>query len=79
VSCSMAALHAAGRALTVAVDVWPPGCVCRVLEVCDRVKGALGPDTDCTITPAPADSLAAGSTTSTALGRKACKDVTSSA
>lgn len=49
----------------------------RVLEVCDRVKGALGPDTDCTITPAPADSLAAGSTTSTALGRKACKDVTS--
>ncbi|KAL4855006.1 ACT domain-containing protein ACR10 [Chlorella vulgaris] len=48
-----------------------------VLEVCDRVKGALGPDTDCTITPAPADSLAAGSTTSTALGRKACKDVTS--
>lgn len=49
----------------------------RVLEVCDRVKGALGPDTDCTITPAPLDSLAAGATTSAALGRKACKDVTS--
>lgn len=92
-----------------------------MLEVCDRVKGALGPDTgeqeagtrqrmlacvfgascaaaagllppaclpaapppatpaaDCTITPAPLDSLAAGATTSAALGRKACKDVTSS-
>jgi UTP:GlnB (protein PII) uridylyltransferase len=48
----------------------------RVLEVCDRVKGALGPDTDCTITPAPADSLAAGA--STVPRRKACKDVTSS-
>jgi hypothetical protein len=45
------------------------------LEVCDRVKGALGPDTDCTITPAPADSLAAGA--STVPRRKACKDVTS--
>ncbi|KAL4458483.1 hypothetical protein ABPG75_013348 [Micractinium tetrahymenae] len=50
----------------------------RVLEVCDRVKGALGPDTECTITPAPPDSLAAGASTSTALRRKACKDVTSS-
>lgn len=49
----------------------------RVLEVCDRVKGALGPDTECTITPAPADSLAAGAPASTVLGRKACKDVTS--
>lgn len=50
----------------------------RVLEVCDRVKGALGPDTECTVTPAPPDSLAAGTTTSV-LRRKACKDVTSTA
>jgi len=49
-----------------------------VLEVCDRVKGALGPDTECTITPAPPDSLAAGASASTVLRRKACKDVTSS-
>lgn len=32
---------------------------------------------ECTITPAPADSLAAGTGASSALGRKACKDVTS--
>lgn len=51
----------------------------RVLEVCDRVKGALGPNTDCTITPAPRDSLAAGAGTAcAAVGRRACKDVTSS-
>ena len=35
------------------------------------------PAAECTITPAPADSLAAGASASTALRRKACKDVTS--
>ncbi|PSC71312.1 ACT domain-containing ACR9-like [Micractinium conductrix] len=49
----------------------------RVLEICDRVKGALGPDTECTITPAPPDSLSAGTSASSKLLRKACKDVTS--
>ena len=51
-----------------------------MLEVCDRVKGALGPDTECSITPAPPDSLAAAgaNASSAVLRRKACKDVTSS-
>ena len=63
----------------------PPACRLpsyrrRVLEVCDRVKGALGPDTDCSITSAPPDSLAAAgaNASSAVLRRKACKDVTSS-
>lgn len=49
----------------------------RVLEVCDRIKGALGSNTECTITPAPADSLAAVAGAAS-FSRRACKDVTSS-
>lgn len=49
---------------------------CRVLEVCDRIKGALGSNTECTITPAPPDSLAAVAGAAS-FSRRACKDVTS--
>lgn len=50
----------------------------RVLEVCDRIKGALGSNTECTITPAPPDSLAAAAAGASSFRRRACKDVTSS-
>ena len=62
----------------------------RLLEICDRVKGALGPDVNCEIEPAPllAMTSAAGSDPSHSffntskgsghsLHRMACKDTTS--
>lgn len=46
----------------------------RALEICDRVKGVLGSDTECGIAPAPLDSIA---DTATLTRRKACKDAVS--
>lgn len=46
----------------------------RALEICDRVKGVLGSDTECSISPAPLDSIA---DTPTLTRRKACKDAVS--
>ncbi|KAL6777150.1 hypothetical protein ACKKBF_B20360 [Auxenochlorella protothecoides x Auxenochlorella symbiontica] len=46
----------------------------RALEICDRVKGVLGPDTECSISLAPLDSIAEGPSL---VRRKACKDAVS--
>lgn len=61
----------------------------RVLEICDRVKGALGPDVHCDIEPAPlaAMTVAGGSaptlmqsrSSGHSLQRMACKDTASCA
>lgn len=46
----------------------------KALEICDRVKGVLGPDTECSISLAPLDSIAEGPSL---VRRKACKDAVS--
>ena len=51
----------------------------RALEICDRVKGVLGPDAECTISSAPPDSVCPATSATAVLRRRACKDATSSA